>query len=79
MKSTRSRSYPEYFMGMGRPRPVLLGYRGEGAPAPNYRSLFFVFTGSVKFPGYELGFLAVEGRRRTAVVGRETDKEMRSA
>jgi hypothetical protein len=42
--------YPEYFMGMGRPRPVLLGYRGEGAPSPDY-SLFLVFTGSAEFPG----------------------------
>jgi hypothetical protein len=37
-------------MGTGRPRPVLPGHRGEGAPAPDY-SLFFAFTGSVKFPG----------------------------
>jgi hypothetical protein len=37
-------------MGMGRPRPVSLGVRGEGAPAP-IKSVFFFITGSVKYSG----------------------------
>jgi hypothetical protein len=40
----------ECFMGMGRPRPVLLGHRGGGAPAPEC-SLVFVFTGRCEIFG----------------------------
>jgi hypothetical protein len=59
------------FMGLGRPRPVLPRYRGEGAPAPEY-SQSFVFFGSVNFRALYWGnwefrsHSPIDGTRRRA-------------